>query len=492
MKPILFIFFPAILLIVSCSDYSLQDKDPAAFIIPSYKAKEDFGLFREILEKAHPSLYSYQSRKKSDNIFDSIAGTITKGITYRDFYNKLFFVTNETGCSHSVVTLPQHVSDSLFSRNLFFPVPVLWVEGKLLINYSGIDLPVGTEIVKINGLAASAVLDSLLLYNPVEGFHRESQKYMASAAFGFEYFMKFGGCTNFNIVIKDTTGNIKTVFLRGINYENLSYRQENRYYTDPTDVKYSLLIDDSLKKATLRLTTFEFEPPNQQIAFEAFLKNSFELLSKKADIKTLVIDLRENGGGFLRYCFLLNSYLSAVPFAEYSEVFSRVKSVPYTKYLSDQFTAGDLEFVNAKLDEEFEKTRYPVQQLKDTAVKVWIPDQFRFKGMVYIITNWHVNSAASYFAHLARKTANAKVVGMETAGGTHSGNGFKTIRYRLPATGLEFEFPFAKMIYTSGDKKTGRGMIPDYIVPDSYGSFNNNEDRQQLFINDSLLKKNRR
>jgi Peptidase family S41 len=482
--------FIIVVLISSCVNYDVKEKDPATFIIPSYKAKEDFKLFRTIIEKAHPSLYSYLPKKRIETIFDSIATTIAQGITYRDFFNKLYFITNEIGCSHSAVSLPASVNDSLFNRALFFPLPVLKVENKLLVNYTGDrELPHGTEILKINNATAAAILDSLMFYNPVEGFKRETQQYMASADFGYEYFMKFGGNKKFTVIVKDSSGKKDTVILNALSYDDLSFRQQNKYYKDATDVDYSLVIDDTMKKATLRLTTFEFESINKQTAFDAFLKNSFELLKKRGDIKNLVIDLRENGGGFLYYCFLLNSYLSSVSFDEYKEVFSRLKFVPYEEYLSPRFGASDLDFVNGKLNEEFERIGNRVQHLKDTSLKTWEPDKLRFTGNIYIITNWHVNSAASYFTHLAKKTANAKVVGVETAGGTHSGNGFRTIKYQLPQTGFEFEFPFAKMIYTNGDKKTGRGMIPDYIIADTYESFIKNEDRQQVYINDSLLKK---
>jgi hypothetical protein len=490
MKRLSGFIFLFVVLISSCVNYDVKEKDPAAFTIPSYKAKEDFKLFRTIIEKAHPSLYSYLPKKRIETIFDSIATTIAQGITYREFFNKLYFITNEIGCSHSAVSLPASVNDSLFNRALFFPLPVLKVENKLLVNYTGDrDLPHGTEILKINNAPAAAILDSLMFYNPVEGYKRETQQYMASADFGYEYFMKFGGNKNFTVVVKDSSGKKDTVILKALSYDDLSFRQQNKYYKDATDVDYSLVVDDTLKKATLRLTTFEFESINKQTAFDAFLKNSFELLKKRGDIKNLVIDLRENGGGFLYYCFLLNSYLSSVDFNEYKEVFSRLKFVPYEEYLSPKFGVADLDFVNGKLKEEFERIGNRVQHLKDTSLKTWEPDKLHFTGNTYIITNWHVNSAASYFTHLAKKTANAKVVGTETAGGTHSGNGFRTIKYQLPQTGFEFEFPFAKMIYTNGDKKTGRGMIPDHIVPDTYESFIKNEDRQQVYINDSLLKK---
>jgi hypothetical protein len=490
MKRFLFSLLALLFLLSSCADYDVKDKDPADLRIQASKAKEDFQLFRTILEKAHPSLYSYQTKKRMDAVFDSIAGTISQGITHRDFYNKLYYITNEIGCSHSMVYLPGSVGEKLLTRDLFFPLPVLWVEGKLLVNYSGSRLSKGTEILTINGRPVKAILDSIAFYNPVEGIHRESQRYMASSDFGYEYFMKFGGYKKFDVSMKDTSGKQQVVFLDGANYDDLTDRQKNKYYSDGIEVDYSLIIDEDLKKATLRIATFEYDLIAEQNAFEAFLKNSFELLYRRGDIKSLVIDLRENGGGFLSYCFMLNSYLSPVPFDEYRKVFSRVKSVPYEEYLSNRFDYGELDFVNSKLNEEFEDSGKPVQQLKDTSRKIWEPNRFRYSGNIYLITNWHVNSAASYFAHLAKKTTNAKVVGTETAGGTHSGNGFRTIKYRLPSTDFEFEFPFAKMIYSFNEKKTGRGLIPDYIVADTYESFLNNEDRQQLYITDSLLQNN--
>ncbi len=173
--------------------------------------------------------------------------TIAQGITYREFFNKLYFITNEIGCSHSTVSLPASVNDSLFNRALFFPLPVLKVGQKLLVNYTGDrDLSHGIEILKINNALATTILDSLMFYNPIEGFKRETQKYMASADFGYEYFMKFGGNKKFTVVVKDSSGRQDTVILNALNYDDLSFRQQNKYYKDATDVDYSMIIDDAL------------------------------------------------------------------------------------------------------------------------------------------------------------------------------------------------------------------------------------------------------
>jgi len=470
----------------SCTNNT--NNDPTSFFISFDKAKEDFKIFRKIIETAHPSLNSYLTPGRSAFLFDSIDATLTKRITIRNFYNKLWFLVNSIGCSHTEISLPGFFYDTLYNRKLFFPVPVLLVGDRLLVN-SDYDLPPGTEILSVNDIPASMILDSLILYNPVEGFRRKTQKYLASTDWGFQFFMKNGGVNKFSVKIKDTSGVRKSITLDAINLDELYSRERNRYYYDGMDVDYSLIINDSLKTATLRLTTFEFNSDNKQNAFESFLKNSFELLKARKEIKSLTIDLRENTGGSLYNCFLLNSYLANKPFNEYKEVFTRIEFVPYEEFLSSSFTGNDLEKINTRLKNDFERAGVKRYHLKDSLLESWTPQKFSFSKNVYIITNWNVNSAASYFTLLARTTGGAKIVGFETAGGSNSGNGFVTIKYSLPNTGIEFAFPYVKLLYTNGEPFTGKGLIPDYIVPDTYESFKKNEDRQKNYIIDSLVGK---
>jgi hypothetical protein len=49
-------------------------------------------------------------------------------------------------------------------------------------------------------------------------------------------------------------------------------------------------------------------------------------------------------------------------------------------------------------------------------------------------------------------------------------------------------FPFARLAYSfKENKNTGRGVVPDYSVPDTYESFKKNTDRQLDYIIDSLF-----
>jgi hypothetical protein len=482
-------FFVAFIVFFSACKSSHPSEDLLSQDLDPVKAQRDFSKFRDILEKGHPALTAYITEERKDFVFDSVYKTIHGPLTLRGFYTKLSFLVNEIGCSHTALAVPSVIIDSLYDRKLFFPFPVILMGHNLLANSTHVVAP-GTKILAINGVTADRVLDSLTIFNPVDGMHRETQKYLSCRDFGYDYFTRFGGKDRFEILVKDTTGRIETIYPDAITLNELNDRQQNLFYYDVTDVPYSLSFNEDFNYALLRLTTFEFPSTNKEKAFENFLKNSFELLSMKKNINTLIIDIRENGGGDLYNCFLLNSYLCRQPFREYKTVSCRIKKIPYHDLLSPTFDAEDVKSINNRLEKEFIKDRTVCYELPDSLITEWMPDKNHFSKNIVVVTNSTVVSAASYFTTLAKSTAGAKVIGVETSGSDFSSNGFAALKYTLPESGIGLIFSYANFIYSTGNPKTGKGIIPDYTVPDNYESFKNNKDQQLIFIIDSLILKN--
>lgn len=487
MYRLLMILLAGILLFSSCKPS--PPEDPLDAFLDVDQVREDFRLFRNILEKGHPAITEYLSEKRKDVLFDSVYSSIENQVTLRCFYNKLSFLVDELGCSHSSAYLPSAVIDTLYKRKLFFPFPVVLLNGNMIANSDHV-VSHGTKILAINKIPVSRLLDSLTMYQTIDGFHRETQKYLACSDFSFDFFARFGSYKSFELLIKDTTGAIRTAVVDATDFREVIDRQQSCYYYDAMDVPYSLSVYNDNHYALLRLTSFEFESGNQQAAFENFLANSFELLRNKQNITTLVIDLRENTGGDLYNCFLLNSYLSKQPFLEYKSVSCRIDEVPYSQFLSEDFSRDKLRSINKKLKEEFIPGDKDSYLLADSLINVWSPKETRFLQNVVIITNPRVVSSASYFTQLARTTAGARVIGVETSGGDFSGNGFSNLYYTLPYSKITFRFPYARLAYFNGSVAHGHGIIPDYIVPDNYESFKNNRDQQLNFIVDSLIRKN--
>src|SRR5258706_12755088 len=65
------------------------------------KLQQDFTVFRTVLEKAHPGIYTYAGKNEMDACFDSICKTLTTPIDMRAFHQKLSFIIDKIGCSHT-------------------------------------------------------------------------------------------------------------------------------------------------------------------------------------------------------------------------------------------------------------------------------------------------------------------------------------------------------------------------------------------------------
>lgn len=487
MKWLLSFYLFTNLILTGCN--TKETADPLDRSLPQVYAKSDFFIFKDLLLTAHPSLTLYKSQQKINALFDSIGASFSGSLSVRDFYNRLYFICNEIGCSHTFLYLSNAMYDTLQKRKFFFPYPVIWIENKLLVNVTGYDLPQGTEIVSVNGMPVKQILQQLSVYNPVEGFHRPAQLIKAAKDFSFQYYLKWGPQQKFSVRITDTLGLSKNIILDPVTYANWNYKYENgAYYFDGTEVDYDLDINDKKGYAVLRLPTFAFDGYQKQIAFENFCANSFELLEKKKNITRLIIDLRENTGGRLNDAFLLFSYLAKKPFTEFEYVAAKTNRLPYRNYLDKDFIDQLEDKVTDDLQNKFTNKRNGYYYYADSLIDTWQPEKHRYNGKVFVITNSTTVSAASCFALMVKKTGIGKIVGEETAGGSYSGNGFRNLEYVLPQSTLKLMFPYAHMVYSiKEDKNTGRGVVPDYIVPDTYSSFKNNSDKQGGYIIDSLI-----
>jgi|GEM_PF-1576809 len=491
MKKQLFSVVTILCLLSSCREIK-KNNDPLAERLTTAAAKKDLAVFKGVLDAAHPSLSLYISKKRLDQLTDSIGNTILENITKGELYNKLAFLANEIGCSHTEVDFPEVVYDSLDNRPFFFPYPVCWVENKLLVNATGCDLPEGTEITSINGEPVATVMQDLMQYNPVEGWHRQTQSKLAADFFGTEYYFKYGPQSFFKLQVKDTGGITKTHVADPVNLNELKSRISDQvYYYDSKDLDYNFYCNDEKNYAYLRLSTFDFGSNIEQSGFENFCANSFELLHYKKSIKTLIIDLRQNGGGRLYNAFLLYSYLAKNSFKEYENVISRINKVPYSQYLDPGFLRSSAGDVNTRLEEEFyTKGNADYYKVADSIIDRWDPDKYHFTGKVFVITDRRVMSSASYFATMVKNSGTGKIVGDEATGGSSSGNGYTSLEYILPNSGIKLYFPYAHLVYSFRDKKnTGFGLKPDYLVPDDIESFKRNSDRQIRFVTDSLILK---
>lgn len=488
--------------------------------------QEDFDYFRLILESAHPGLYQYTSVKDMQYLFDSTYKTLDSNISVFEFYNKLAFISNKIHCGHTSIFFPDNISDSLDNTNGFFPVPLAFIEGNLVVNSEAYDIPLGSQIISINNEPVENILASIEMYEPVDGFVEQFQLEETAWDFPLNYFYKKGPQKSFlvkYIANNDTLseaaaspmGNRQQTILKSFkngeqpHISNLSAHNgisstiiqpkklskiidkgfDERYYAFPEDVGYDLDLWDSIGTARMNIHTFGFDTYSTDRAFTHFLKNSFRLLQASPRIHNLIIDLRNNTGGNFQDMFNLYSCLTnRHDWREFSGAYTVFNRIPFTPYLAKG--SNDVDGIQASLDSSFkyEKLGRIVRQYADNSVLH--KSKAHFSGHVFVVTNTNVQSAAAYFAALLKDEGRAKMVGSETGGSGTSTNSFHILTYELPHTHLHMNVPVVHAsFYLQNENHTyGHGVIPNYYVPLSLTDLKENNDPQISYILDSLIK----
>ena len=449
--------------------------------------KEDLKIFKGIITDMHAGAYIYNTPDQLNYIFDSISLSIKQPLTTREFYNKVDYIIDRLKCLHSKAYLPEIYYDSISKRPVFFPTPVIDIDDKLYVNSDVQNIPLGAEILSINDIKASDIINKLKGYRHIDGYSNALKKNTIDEDFAYHYFLAYGAAKDFTIdFIKDSSADVETKTFYGEKLNDIYadiYNATFFYY--PTDVNYDLEIDDDTKTATLTIRTFSLFTFNETHAFNNFLHNSFRLI-KQNGIKNLIIDCRNNSGGYYDATFSLLSYLVNKKLPEYDSSFQRFKHLTYVKYVASEDTGKIAEEDTAYL--KYSKINRRLYKLNNDEITVWEPSSNVFNGRLVVIINGDVVSAASTFAAVLKDNTKALLIGEETRGSNDAHNA-SIISFVLPKTQIKIDIPLRRYYQPTIKKQNDRGVLPHKIIPLTVRDLIENRDRPMAYILDSILVK---
>ena len=454
------------------------------------RLQKDFVVFRSVLERAHPGLYTYAGKDEIDHCFDSIYNTLNTPIDVRAFHQKLSFIVDKIGCSHTNVYLPKVYYDTILKRGNFFPIPIVYVDGGLYINSDMWEIPVGSHIISINGNTAEDIMNRIAYYNVPDGHNKDYSMSQAAAEFAYDYFLAYGPSINFMVEYaipgspKKETASVTATTLE----KHLSDYNDYSYFNYSSEVGYDFEIVDSIHTGILTLRSFSYSTAATFAAYKNFLNNAFTLLKNENDINNLIIDCRNNTGGEYENVFLLYRFLSKTAFKEVDSATVRFDKVPFTNFLEPDFLQKEKPSLDSMIKHEFCRLPNGNSSMNDEENTLRRPHPMAFNGKVYVITNNNILSAASNFVAMMKDSKRGIIVGEETGGGFNGHNGFTRLLYKLPDTGLLLEFSAVKVQhYLQHPQLNKYGIQPDYPVSNSLNDIINNQDPQLSFIINNLI-----
>ncbi len=503
------------LIISSCASV---EKNNASLndLIPAEKLHSDVDFTYKKLKQLHPKLYWYISKEKLDYKFDSLKNSIKTPMKSFDFYKKLSMVTNAVGQGHMYIfpKIKQYTKKQMavFAKKGNGPLSQFDFEilnKKLYVvknkSYNK-KIPVGAEIVAINGKSSVELMAEYDKFFTSDGYNKTLKPYGIIKRFG-TFFTNENGIMDslkYDFKINDT---LKTFVIKRKVVDTLQAKKSkivlSKEQRKAKSKKDYLLGYDSERKLYMRNLRFlEKDSSIAIIKINGFQKGNyrgcykqfFETI-KKNNAKTLIIDLRNNGGGRLNEIANLYSYLadSSFVFIKPSEVTSKT-SLFHADYFKGKpiwyqplLVAGAPFFYSY----HFLKThKYPDGKWynnKNSKPKSLAENNF--KGKIYVLINGGSFSASSIISSNLKGSKRAYFVGEETGGAFNGTVAGQMPLLKIPNSGLKLRVGLIVCTPFYQTDVEGRGIFPDKeILPTLQDRINGVDPELNWILNN--IKKN--
>lgn len=410
--------------------------------------REDFAVFRASLEEGHAGLYRYSSKAEIDRLFEVTAEQITGPLTEFGFLRLLAPVVAGINDGHTWLSPSEGLQNLFENRPLLLPFKLRFLGGKghVLRDYtSDGTLVLGSELTHINGKPLSDIVHAALPMLPSDG-RIETSKYKQLEdewTFGQVFALSYGSATEFTLTFR-VDGADRTVLVPGLSGSDLVRRRRERY-PDESLSKPPIELEWRGGVPILIVRTFDaYEYRRASIDYEEFLRTTFREFEQRG-ATSLVIDLRDNGGGTDEYGILLTAYLLSKPFRYYESLRSNADRFEFLRYASLS-------------NEHVLRDGHP-------GLSIQRPLSPAFTGDVYILINGGSFSVTGEFTSAVNQNREVTFVGEESGAGYYGNTSGLTAEVTLPNTRIELEIPTVRYtMAVSGYSPTDRGVLPDHEV----------------------------
>lgn len=442
--------------------------------------KGDFNTYRQLLETTHPGLYRYSDKAAMDARFEALAEELDQELSFYDFYKKIADFNAQIRCGHTFVLPTKNVDHYIYQNIKTLPLYVYPIQDKLYVVFNGTtdeSIQPGFELTHINGRSVDNVSAVIKQHYWADGYiDLAKNKALDGGLFGMFYYILIEQPAEFQLVFKDLQGNkieakVPAQFLKETN-QSFSKNPVNKkmlaYYNKNFKKPWRLSFPEELSEtAILRFDGFGGKGMDDESsatkAIRQFMDKSLAKIKKKKT-RFLIIDVRDNGGGWDVQGAELLSYLvqADTTFPYYERLHTITDESPFLKYAD--LSETDLANVRKELKQEPDGT-FTMLPTGSPNLSLQQPKPNRFKGQVYILMNANSNSTTSEFVAMAQQLKVGTLIGEEAGGASQGGVGGSFIKYNLPHSGVYVQVPLVYYQNAVGASlPNGRGAQPDHLV----------------------------
>ncbi|WP_109299067.1 S41 family peptidase [Aquimarina sp. AU474] len=438
--------------------------------IDSTAIRADIDILEKIIKKGHPSLYEYISQDSLDYLIETVKESINNDFTDITLYKDILTITNQIRDGHLVFAAPSTIKTDQY----YFPLILKIINTEFYTDTNDFDIPIGSQIKKINTVDVSNILERFKKYAPTDGYNLTKKYRDIELKFGQFYTYEFGITKKFEVEYIQPDGIEKIIILDAEPFVKVKLRNTKRnsyfakYHNQENGFDFFdkfignktpfVYYKEYLGTAILTVNSFGGDIR----IFQSHLTKIFKEINKRK-IRHLIVDIRQNDGGFRANAVHLFSFLTQKNFKQTTSSYVTALSIPEKKHLSRSFL-NEKEFLNDKFKNHpvYDGWKLPFDDMET----IMVPDENRFNGKVYVLTGGTSFSAAATFALNVKNDPDMILIGEETGGGYYFHNGEFPVYYELPNSKIKFAMFMEKVNHYTKNKNVpkGSGVPPDKYI----------------------------
>lgn len=438
-------------------------QEPVAAKIEPKLLQEDFRVARSALEEGHSGIYRYTPKTELDRAFDAAAKQIVDPMTPLEFYRLLAPVAAKIKCGHTSVNLPRDVQQAMNRTVPLFPFSVEVLGGKVYVfrEYPEAAPGVaGLEIRRINGVAIENILSRMLAATPGDADSRTVRPYRVGHDDGFPrlLYALVGIDSPFQVELRDpANGETREVRVSGITLSDRAKIAASRYPQDKQpDSSADLKFLEDGKIAVLTVYGFggRAGPPEKQPLNQYFDSAFAEIQTQKS--KSMILDVRNNGGGADELGKQLLAYLLDQPFQYYDDLVFNARQFEFFRYVNGARPIPE-DVVEKRADGKYHNIKHPNWGLQQ-------PRQPHFAGQFLVLMNGGSFSTTCEFLSNLHYRKRATFIGEEAAGGYYGNSSGAVPALVLPNSKVVVRIPLMTYYLAVKGADPKRSILPDYEI----------------------------
>lgn len=445
---------------------------PCALAAPQLtpaQLRADLTLAREALQEVHGGIYRYSTRHEVERAFDAAQAKLDHPMDDWAFLRILAPAVASVRCGHTAVQWSPEMLKQLEQADLL-PLDVKLIDGKVFIlrDYASAGALAGSEILAVNAVPTASIVATLMAAAPGDGFIATGRANRIGRTFKEGLFNHLGMQGKFALSVRSPGNGVQLVNMKGQPLAALDAASARLYPQDQRSKKFiALSLLDEGRIA--RLQVFNFMDDAEEDDGQSLLRQAFEKIAA-AGAQTLLLDLRNNGGGEDALGKQLFAHLVERPFPYYQELRVNRPGLSFASHVEGRAGMSEAALL-PRPGGGYTQRSHPNLGIQQPAAPT-------YRGKVIALINGASFSTTAELITQLHDKQRALFVGEESGGAYQGNSSGRSVTLVLPNSALKVVIPLVTYaLAIDGSHPNGRGVTPEHAVTASIDDYLAGRDR---------------